>query len=494
MYRAMLFIVLTLLLAAPGQADARSIKEKALRGHIAVLASDEFEGREPGTAGEEKTIRYLSEQWAKAGLKPAAGDGGWYQPVNLVSHAPDRAKAEFFRNGRKLRFSQDEIVLIGAKEEYSRDDVPLFFAGTGLDGNGSLIADISGKALLLFPETPENAAQEYRSIEARADALVRAGAEAIIYVAEPDDWKLMQRGMSRPSVDLEGHRPRAPIQGAVSTEFAVGLFTSAGQDWDKIRDLMQDSSFEGLPLKVTGNFEVSTKIESIVSNNVIGKIIGRKPGNGAVLFMGHWDHFGYCGPEGDEDRICNGAIDNASGLAVLLEVARKLARRRHDRDIYFLATTAEERGLLGAYAYVREPVFPLEDIVVVLNVDSMAIAPRGARVAIVGRGLTGLDGDVEKVARRKRRKIEKSSEANVFLQRQDGWAFTEKGVPALMVGGSFADLDLLEEFFAGPYHGVDDELTDETELGGAAEDANLHVALGRYFASMRKYKRKPTGE
>ncbi len=151
-------------------------------------------------------------------------------------------------------------------------------------------------------------------------------------------------------------------------------------------------------------------------------------------------------------------------------------------------------GLLGAYAYAEKPVFPLDQIVISLNVDTIAIAGRGSKVAIIGRGTTKLDAAVESVAKKTGRAIESSTDANSFIQRQDGWALTQKGVPALMVGGSFADLDLMQKFLGSEYHGPNDELTDKTELGGAADDTDLHIALGQYFADTRKYKSVKAGE
>jgi hypothetical protein len=139
-------------------------------------------------------------------------------------------------------------------------------------------------------------------------------------------------------------------------------------------------------------------------------------------------------------------------------------------------------------------VLPLDQIILSLNVDTIAIASRGSKVAIIGRGTTPLDSAVEAIAKKTGRMIESSTNANAFIQRQDGWALTQKGVPALMVGGSFADLDLLQKFLGSDYHGPNDELTDSTELGGAAEDTDLHIALGRYFADTRKYKSKKAGE
>ena len=494
MQRIAVLLTLSIALLLPAQLEARGIKESDIREHIAVLASDDFEGRAPGTAGEDKTINYIAEEWGSAGLSPASRNGDWFDPVPLMSYKPISDEVRFKRNRRSLRFNQKDIILVGNSTDYTKKAVPVHFAGTGLRADGSIVTDVAGKAVLMLLDVPEDVKSEFRSPRKRSAAMIADGAEAVIYITSSDDWKATLRRFRRASINLKGQRARAPIQGAISTEFAVGLVTSGGRDWDKLLAKGDGSDFNGIDLGITGEFNVSTEISQIDSANVIGKIPGRKPGNGAVLFLGHWDHFGYCGDEGDEDRICNGAVDNASGIAVLIEVAEKLARKKHDRDIYFLATTAEERGLFGAYEYARNPAFPLKDVVIALNIDTIAIAPRGAKVAIVGRGTTPLDKVVEKVARKQKRKIEETDDANAFIERQDGWALTEQGVPALMVGGSFADMELLQKFLSGPYHGVDDELTDETELGGAAEDADLHVALGKYFASTRKYKRAASGD
>jgi len=167
-------------------------------------------------------------------------------------------------------------------------------------------------------------------------------------------------------------------------------------------------------------------------------------------------------------------------------VARKLARKKHDRDIYFLATTAEESGLLGARHFASNPPFALGHMAVALNLDTAAVAPKGSSVAVIGEEQEWLKPILQKMLRRQRRSLAKSNEANIFLRRQDGWALTQNGYPAYMVSSAFGDLDLLSEFLEGEYHGPADELRDETQLGGATQDANLHVRLGRYFASLRK--------
>ena len=281
-----------------------------------------------------------------------------------------------------------------------------------------------------------------------------------------------------------------PLDAVASGAFANELFRAAGKKRRSLQKSAEKPGFTAIDLPVTATLQVTSEVTKFASYNLIGKLRGTKPGSGAVLMLGHWDHLGICREETAKDRICNGAVDNASGIAVLIETAKTLAAGPpSDRDIYFMATTAEEQGLLGAYAYADDPNIPLEDIVIALNIDTVAIAPRGAKVAIIGRGQTGLDSIIDAIAVDMGRSVETGKESNAFIQRQDGWALAAKGVPVLMVGGSFADVSLLEAFMDGAYHGPDDEATDTLELGGAAQDADLHIALARYFADISKYTR-----
>ena len=486
------FVSAALLVSGP--VLAKGVTEADLRGHIEILASDEFEGRKPGTEGEAKTVQYIAKAWAKAGLQPAAADGSWFDAVPLVQRGQGNAKYTFTAKGRKLRVASEDIILIGQQADYARSDLPLVFTGSGVKSDGTVAADVAGKAAFVLFDA-ENVPDNMKSPRARREALIAAGAEAVIFVGDSKgNWPTLRRLLLSRPIALESREKRALLEGAVSTEFAVGLVTAAGQDWDKLRTNAKQADYAGEMLGINADLDVKTDVYRFNSSNVIGKISGRKKNSGALLFMGHWDHLGICGPEDAPDRICNGAVDNASGIAVMNEVAVALAKKKHDRDIYFVATTAEESGLLGAYAFAEKPVVPLDEIVLSLNVDTIAIAPRGSKVAIIGRGTTPLDAGVEAVAKKTGRAIESSTDANAFIQRQDGWALTQKGVPALMVGGSFADLNLMQKFLGSDYHGPNDELTDSTELGGAAEDADLHIALGRHFADTRKYKSKKAGE
>ena len=211
-----------------------------------------------------------------------------------------------------------------------------------------------------------------------------------------------------------------------------------------------------------------------------------------MLFLAHWDGFGICAEPPAEDLICNGAIDNASGIAVLTEIARRVSRLpQMDRDIYFVATTAEELGLLGAHAFAENPPLPLGQIVAAFNIDSFAIAPAGTPLAIVGKGMTGLDPQIAAVARQQKRKLVDGDAANAYVRRQDGWALQQHDIPAVMVTSAYGDLSRLEKFFDTNYHRPSDDLKQAIELGGAAEDVAFHVALARWFADAKRVPVRP---
>jgi len=228
---------------------------------------------------------------------------------------------------------------------------------------------------------------------------------------------------------------------------------------------------------------VMNAMGATTSNNVVGRVAGRNPDGKVVVLMAHWDHLGLCRPAGDPDRVCNGAVDNASGTAALLTVAARVAAMKLDRDVWFVFTGAEEWGLLGAKAFAAKPPVPLEAIVAGFNLDTIAVAPAGMPVAMVAERNSPLVPLVRDAAAAMGRAWDGDDEAAPFIERQDGWPLTQKKVPMVMVGGSFSDMKLLRDFLGEDYHGQDDELTVRTDLGGAVEDANLHIELVRRTAS-----------
>ena len=474
--------------AAPATADT-PVTEAELAGHIKVLASDAFEGRAPGTEGEDRTIAYVVGEWAKAGLEPVPGSATpWLQPVPFVESQAAGGSAKFKVNGRDFALPDDGIVLTGRDASVSLTGVPAIFVGYGIDAAGKPNADVKGKvAIMLFDSAPfGDKLPRYRE---RRQMLADAGAAGVLVIAtDALPWAELRENVGGKTVRLADATPGAPVSGFLSIEAADALLAKAGLSGDAAREAAKSPDYRGAALPVTADFKAQTTIRPFSSNNILAKLPGAKPDGKAVLFLGHWDHLGICGKESDADRICNGAVDNASGIAVLIEVAKRLGSGvRPDRDVYFLATTAEEKGLLGAHYFADHPVVPLADITVALNIDTIAISPRGTPVATIGRGKPAYDAVVRDVATKLGRKLDDDGEADAFIQRQDGWALGAKGVTSLMVGGSFSDMALLEAFLGSHYHTATDNFSDTIPLGGAAEDADLHVALGRTFADTKAW-------
>ncbi|WP_339689601.1 M28 family peptidase [uncultured Parasphingorhabdus sp.] len=487
----MRFIVALVLsgLIFSGAARAEAIGEADLLKHIEILASDAFEGRGPGTIGENKTVNYIATQWAEAGLKPAGEKDSWYKPVTLVERVPESFHIVFSAaaSGRAVRLRPEEIVLRGREPSSRQADMALVFAGYAEAGAGS--PSVAGK-LVLLPSTPPEDRDELPDYRTRKMQLIEAGAVGVISILEDQDrWARFQRFYQRGSTTLADPENHAALEGLISVDQFRKLLKQSGLDADMLLD--DSASISVVDLGLSADATAKTRVRSYGSHNVIGKIPGTSPGSGAVLFVGHWDHFGICRVEDplapEQDRICNGAIDNASGIALLIETAKGLSGEGHDRDIYFLATTAEEKGLLGARAFVSDPPIALENFVAVFNADTIALSDDGQKIAVVGLGQSGFDQDIETVAAQEGREIDRSGTSDPYLKRQDGYVFLERGIPSYMITSAFADEDRLQAYINGPYHDVSDEVNDNLLLAGAAADANFHVALGRYFSSTGTY-------
>lgn len=478
--------------ARPDPAVASApVSEEELRAHIAILASDEYGGRLPGTAGETLTAHYIARHLAAAGFVGAAAGGSFYQPVPLVElHVRSSQAMWHGETGDDADGAALAEVAIRAPEGGTISfTAPLIYVGHGVDATGAVRADVAGKVALVQFEN--RSGENALPLSARRDALVAAGAIGTIIVGPANvPFGVLQGAFIGGRPQLASRVGRGRVEGLISATSAGRLLSAAGHDQADLRAAAAADDFAGQML--AGQIELTSETvrRAYNSYNVVGTLPGRRTNSGTVMLMGHWDHLGTCRPEGAADRICNGAVDNASGIAVLLEVARRLgASEVMDRNVMVVATTAEEMGLLGAYHFVAEPLVPLPSIPILLNVDTVAIAPRGAPMAMVGRGTTPLDAEVDRVATALGRTIDADDEANAFIQRQDGWAFTQAGVPAVMAGGSFTDMAPLQAFLSSHYHGPGDELKDDTPLGGAADDADLHVALTRHFASIAAHPR-----
>jgi len=472
--------------------EVQPTTEADVREHIEILASDDFSGRNPGTIGETKTLTYLAQQWSNSGMVSGTNDpdNPWFQPVPLIQSTTAAISTSFSRNGRTIKVDEQDIIL-SARTSMAFVSDEIIFVGYGLDTIENEASNIEGKIVLMLFGEPDGA-EDFPSRQERVDALTGAGAEAVLTIAPSQfPWSAVREQLGQGSYERVTDSQAPKISGFVNSDFVKAVFRGSGSTLAKETAKANESGYVSFATGAEAELTAVMQIREFNSHNVIGKFEGKTPGSGAVLFLGHWDHFGLCRPVDAEDRICNGALDNASGMAVLTEIAEELGKiGPFDRDIYFMGTTAEERGLLGAYHFADNPVVPLDDIVIALNIDTIAIAKRGAPVAIIGRGETDLDDTIDSISRSLGRDVEDSLDANAFIQRQDGWALAAKGVPALMVGGSFADLELLQTYLRGNYHGPDDELNEDFELGGAAEDTDLHIALARYFANKDTYPGK----
>lgn len=450
-------------LAAP--ASAQPITPADLRSHIEVLAGDDYEGRAPGTAGETKTLAYVSAQLAALGFEPAGTDGSWFQPVPLVERTPQTYTARWSAGGRRIEADRPELVLVGREAEERIDNAPVIDAGHALPAELAKL-DVRGAVVLArYDASKLEGAPGWTD---RSRGLVAAGAAAVIAIMPPEvKWPAMVASYQEGQTRLQSHElPR--VQGAVSVREAARLTASRG-------------------LRVT--LQVSTKVRPYVSNNLVARLRGTGRTGESILYLGHWDHLGICRPEGEADRICNGAVDNASGIAMLIEIGERLARgARPVRDVLILATTAEEMGLLGARHFAAEPTVPRESIVAAMNIDTVAIHGRGEKLAVIGRGHAPLDVAIDATAAALGRPLDTDKEADAFVQRQDGWELSKAGIPTVMVGGSFANMASLGAFLSGPYHKHDDDLGREILLDGAAEDADFHVALGRRLADPALYR------
>lgn len=484
--KLLLGLVLGLTLATAGSTQGPTDPvEAALMRHIMALSTDAMAGRKPGTAGGDKAVRYIAGQMQAAGLSPGA-KGGWYQPVDLVERKAISVRATWRAGRGRTRIPDRDLLLLGIEPHQRIDHARLIFAGYGLEANLSDV-DLRGAIVLFLPGTAQNA-RDMPPFESRRAAIIGRGAAAAVMIAAADAHWASIRSQYHDGRTLLAADLGTAATGAMANMQWRNLAAKAGRDARQLEEAAHRADFRAEALGGAIDLRIKTAIRRYRSVNVVGRIEGAQWPNQALLFTAHWDHLGICRRPGAPDRICNGAVDNASGVAVMLETAEGLAKGpKPGRTILFVATTAEEMGLLGARAFARNSPIPAKSIIAALNLDTVAIAARGAPVAIIGRGMTALDPLIDATARALGRKVDSDTEANAFIARQDGWELANVGIPAVMVGGGFSDIATIESFFASRYHGPSDDIHHGIELGGAAEDMVLHIALGRTLADPARF-------
>lgn len=474
--------------ASPVAVEARPNKafealKAELRAHIVELASDAYEGREPGTEGESKTLRYLGKQWFDIGLESGTNDPAhdWFAPVTLIGREPDRGSILFTRKGRRVLVAHTATMVFTSGKRSLVENAPLLFVGTAQ--RMPVRAELAGRIALLLDGGHDNSA--------RQSALIQAGASGVMTVLDGDrTMENIAARRRRIGYALAGEDLGGDLEAFITADGLDRALAGTGQTLTGLQRMAADPAFVPLLVDLSATLEATTRETRINTHNLIGKLPGKRPASGAVLLLAHWDHFGRCVSPPAEHLICNGAIDNASGLAVLTEAARRISRLPQlDRDVYFLATTGEELGLLGAHAFAENPPTPLKRFVAAFNVDSVALAPAGQPLAIVGKGLTKLDEQIAAVAKQQKRKLVAGDPGASYVKRQDGWALIEHDVPAVMVSSSWSDLKRIERFMDTDYHRPTDVVKPDLELGGAADDVNFLVALTRWFADSKRVPR-----
>jgi len=455
-------------------AEIEAIRANLVRD-IDVLASDEYGGRKPGTAGEVKTVEFIIAALEGAGLVSGTNDPGsaWRAPVELVATTPQASGLSFEMGARGVLVPDEEGVAFTTRRRVLVQAGPdlgseLVFVGREADSVSAETA--AGQILVMLGEpgvSPE-----------RREALFAKNPVAIVTVVDDEKEIAAAREAQGRERLLLASEEEVRLSAFVTEEAMARVLGE--EAWRTLERSARSEGFTPTTIPARVTIEATSKRREFTSANVIGLLPGTKPRAGAVVLLGHWDHLGECGEA--PDPICNGAVDNASGIAAMLELSRRLAASGpHERDIYVLATSAEEAGLLGAKAFAENPPIPLSSIVAAFNFDTVAVAPAGTPLGFVGEGRTALDGVVGAFLAERGRPTGDRDFAESFLRRQDGWALIEKGVPAVLLSSSFSSRKVLGPYLSSDYHRPSDE-PGRIELGGAIEDLLLHEELVRRLA------------
>jgi Zn-dependent M28 family amino/carboxypeptidase len=521
--------------AADAPAKTPEVSASNLLGHIKVLSSDEFEGRAPGTAGEEKTVNYLVAKYKELGLQPGNPDGTYIQEVPLAgaTATPKFAYGAPGETAVELAFPRDYVAWTKrVTEDVAGRNLDVVFVGYGIvapeygwdDYKG---VDVRGKTILMLindPPIPDpkdptkldetmfkgKAMTYYGRWTYKYEIAAAKGAAAAIIVHETGPagypFQVIQGSSGRENFDLktaDGNRGRVGVEGWVTLEAARAMCVAGGQDFDKLKVAALQKDFRPVPLKLKVNLEVQNTMREVNSRNVIAKVEGSDPKlkDEYIVYTAHWDHLGR-DPKLQGDQIYNGAVDNASGTATLLELARAFAKAKPRRTVIFLSVTAEEKGLLGSKYYASHPLYPLERTLADINMDSMNMWGRTRDVVVVGVGQSTLEDVLKAQAAAQGRVLapEPDPEKGGYF-RSDHFEFAKVGVPAL---DAHAGIDYIgkdagfgklkrDEFTEHDYHKVTDEIKPDWDFSGQVEDTQLLFQVGWAVAQGEAWPEWKTG-
>lgn len=500
--------------------EAGAITIEDLRRHIATLASDEYEGRAPGTPGGEKTRAYIASEFERIGLEPI-GDS-YEQPVPIVESTlqPDSSSFTLNINGeaRDLEYRTDVVYWTKRVEEnVAFDASDLVYVGYGIvapeyDWNDYEGVDVTGKTVVILVNDPGFATQDPELFNGNAmtyygrwtykyEEAARQGAAAALIIHDTAPaaygWGVVEGSWSGPQVDLQrtdNGASRVAAEGWLSNEMAQSLFTAAGLDLGEQTQAALGGDFQAVPMTgITASATLNNNIARSEDANVLGVLPGAQRPDEYVLYMGHWDHLGINPNVEGEDKIYNGAVDNATGIAAILEVAEKFANNETapDRSIMILAVTAEESGLLGSAYFGEYPSVPLSQIVAGINIDAILPTPEPKDMIVVGYGASELEDILSSVAAEYDRTLTPDPEAEKgYFYRSDHISLAKKGVPMLYAdggadfveGGVEAGEALGADYRTNRYHAPSDEYEESWPMDAMRTTTEILYKTGAQIA------------
>ena len=508
------------------------IQASKLSDHIRILSSDAFEGRGPATEGEKKTVAYITEQFKALGLQPGGKNGSWTQPVKLNRFTVTRpVTAQLNLNGWIRPMVDGTDLVLGSRHAAERvqiDKAPLVFVGYGVkapergwdDFKG---VDLRGKIMVVLVNDPDFETAKPGAFEGKAmtyygrwtykfEEAARQGALGVLVVHETAaagyGWATVKSSWSADQFDILHDDPNAtaPMEGWIQRDVAADMMRMAGLDFAQLKEQAKTADFKPVTLgNVTLSSDFALKAETITSYNVAARLPGKVKPDQTVIYTAHWDHLGRGVPDANGDDIYNGALDNASGIAGLIELARVYrAAPPTRRSVLFVAVTAEEKGLLGSDFYGANPLAPLSTTVVNLNMDGLPLTGKSRDVVVVGAGKGTIEEDLAKAAKAQGRIIalDPVPEAGHYY-RSDHFSLAKRGVPALhagagedlIKGGEKAGIAERNDYLAKRYHQPDDEWQAGWDYSGAIQDLELMYMLGHDLADSNRWPEwKPGAE
>ncbi|MGH8481076.1 MAG: M28 family metallopeptidase [Nevskiaceae bacterium] len=494
--------------------------------HVRVLSSDAFEGRAPGTPGEDKTVEYLTAQLAASGLKPGNPDGTFVQDVPLVGITGTRS-ATLTAGGKRMRMKfPDDYVTVSRRftPNVKVAGTDLVFVGYGVvapeyDWDDYKGVDVRGKTIVMLvndPPVPDpddaskldakmfggKAMTYYGRWTYKYEIASEKGAAAALIIHETGPagypYEVVSGSWGRENFDLDrvdGNAGRVPVEGWITEERARTLFRLSGHSFEALKQAALQRDFKPVPLKARGTFTVNNTVRRVKSKNVIAKLEGSDPElkDQYLVYTAHWDHLGK-DPNLQGDQIFNGALDNATGTSALLELAQAFTRLPSPprRSLLFLAVTAEEKGLLGSKWYAENPLYPLTQTVANVNMDGIEIMGRTRDVIVVGKGQSTLEDVLaDQVMAQGRVLVAELQPEKGSYYRSDHFEFAKVGVPALYQhsGEDYVGRpagwgrEQGDAYVAKHYHKVSDEIRPEWDLSGAVEEIRLLLRVGLDIAS-----------